>query len=52
MPLLFSQRLDEALKKAGKPVEMYTYEGDDHNISGNVNTALDRSVSFFDKYLK
>lgn len=52
VPLLFSERLDEALKKAGKPVSLYTYEGDDHNIAANVNTALDRSVAFFDKYVK
>lgn len=52
VPLLFSQRLDEALKKVGKPVEMFPYEGDDHNIAANVNVALERSVKFFDKYLK
>lgn len=52
VPVLFSERLDEALKKAGKPVTLYTYEGDDHNIANNVNTALQRSVDFFDKHLK
>lgn len=52
VPLLFSQRLEEALKKANKPVELYTYEGDDHNLSNNLGSALDRSVEFFDKYLK
>lgn len=52
VPLLFSQRLDEALKNAGKPVEFYTYEGDNHNLSNNLNTALQKSVDFFDRYLK
>ena len=52
VPILFSERLDEALKQAGKPVEFYTYEGDDHNLSNNLYTALDRSVKFFDTYLK
>lgn len=52
VPLLFSQRLFDALKKAGKTVELYTYEGDDHNISGHLDTALSRSVAFFDRYLK
>jgi len=52
VPFLFSQRLDEAMKKAGKPVEFYTYEGDDHNISGNLDLVLQRSVDFFDRYLK
>jgi len=52
VPLLFSQKLDEAMKKAGRTVEFYTYEGDDHNISQNLTLALQRSVDFFDKYLK
>ncbi len=52
VPLLFSQRLDEALKTAGKSVEFYTYQGDDHNLSNNLSSALQRSVDFFDKYLK
>lgn len=52
VPLLFSERLDEAVKNAGKSVEFYTYDGDDHNLSGNLSLALNRSVEFFDKYLK
>src|SRR3989338_10779928 len=52
VPILFSQRLNEALKNAGKNVEFYTYTGDDHNLSNNLNTALQRSVDFFDKHLK
>jgi dipeptidyl aminopeptidase/acylaminoacyl peptidase len=52
VPLLFSQRLDDAMKAAGKPVEFYSYEGDDHNISHNLDLALERSVGFFDRYLK
>lgn len=52
VPILFSQKLEEALKKAGKIVEFYTYVGDDHNLSNNLDTALSRSVAFFDKYLK
>lgn len=52
VPLLFSQKLDEALKNAGKPVEFYTYEGDNHNLSVNQSVALQRSVQFFDTYLK
>lgn len=52
VPLLFSRRLDEAMKNAGKTVEFYSYEGDDHNLSSNLDTALQRSVEFFDKYLK
>ncbi len=52
VPVTFSQSLYEKMKKAGKTVEIYTYEGDDHNIANNLNIALQRSVDFFDKYLK
>lgn len=52
VPLLFSERLNEAMKNAGQSVEFYTYEGDDHNLSRNLSLALNRSVEFFDKYLK
>lgn len=52
VPLLFSQKLDEALKNAGKTVEFFTYEGDNHNLSNNLGLALQRSVEFFDRHLK
>jgi dipeptidyl aminopeptidase/acylaminoacyl peptidase len=52
VPLLFSERLNEAMKAAGKEVELFTYEGDGHNISGNLSLALNRSVEFFNKHLK
>jgi dipeptidyl aminopeptidase/acylaminoacyl peptidase len=52
VPILFSQRLDDAMKKNNKSVEFYTYEGADHNISQYVDQALQRSIDFFDKYLK
>jgi dipeptidyl aminopeptidase/acylaminoacyl peptidase len=52
VPLEFSTTLEQQLKSAGKTVELFTYKGDDHNISANLSTALQRSVDFFDKYLK
>lgn len=52
VPVEFSEKLDEQLKKANKPVESYIYEGDDHNIANNLGIALQRSVEFFDKHLK
>ena len=52
VPLLFSQRLETAVKNAGKTVELFTYEGDDHNIAGNLSVALQRSVEFFDQNVK
>jgi dipeptidyl aminopeptidase/acylaminoacyl peptidase len=44
--------LEEKMKGAGKYVETYLYQGDDYNLSSNLSLALDRSVEFFDKYLK
>ena len=52
VPIEFSQKLNDQMKSAGKEVELYTYSGDDHNISHNFNLAMQRSVAFFDKYLK
>ena len=40
------------MKKEGKEVELFVYEGDDHNISANFNVAMQRSIEFFDKNLK
>jgi len=52
VPFEFSETLDAQMIEAGKEVEIYLYEGDDHNISSNFSTAAARSVEFFDKYLK
>jgi len=52
VPVEFSEILDQELKTASKPSELYIYEGDDHNIAANLGVALDRSVAFFDRYLK
>lgn len=52
VPVEFSEKLEKDLKEKGKTVELYVYEGDDHNIESNFNTAIQRSVEFFDRYLK
>jgi dipeptidyl aminopeptidase/acylaminoacyl peptidase len=52
VPILFSEKLVEAMHNANKEVEFYSYQGDDHNLSHNLSTALKRSVEFFDKYVK
>src|SRR5438309_708433 len=52
VPLQFSQTLASDLKAAGKPVDLYTYAGSDHNISQGFSLAMSRSVSFFDRSLK
>lgn len=52
VPVAFSETLDTQLKAAGKESELYIYTGDDHNLSANLSTALQRSVEFFDRTLK
>ena len=52
VPPAFSEKLHQQLKDAGKESELYTYSGDDHDISANFVTAMNRSIEFFDKYLK
>lgn len=52
VPLQFSQTLANDLQAAGKPVELYTYAGADHNISQEFTVAMARSVAYFDRYLK
>jgi fermentation-respiration switch protein FrsA (DUF1100 family) len=37
---------------AGMPAEFYTYEGDNHNLSGFFTTAMNRTIKFFDLYLR
>jgi dipeptidyl aminopeptidase/acylaminoacyl peptidase len=54
VPTEFSQTLYQQAQAAGLPVpvEYYEYPGDNHNLSKSFNTAMQRSVAFFDKYVK
>lgn len=52
VPYEFSEILGQQMLQAGKEAELYTYPGDDHNISNYFSTAMQRSVAFFDTYLK
>lgn len=52
VPPALSQLLYDELKKIGKPVELYTYEGADHNISQSYNLAMSRTVKFFNDHLR
>jgi len=52
VPVEFSKNLENQMRDVGKKVELFVYEGDDHNISSNLSLALKRSVDFFDNYLK
>ncbi len=52
VPEIFSEHVYEAAQAIGAPVELYTYPGDDHNISNYFSLAMQRSVAFFDQYVK
>jgi dipeptidyl aminopeptidase/acylaminoacyl peptidase len=52
VPLLFSQTLVDQVLEAGGSAELYTYQDDNHNISGFFSTAMQRTIAFFDQYLK
>jgi uncharacterized protein len=52
VPVALSEILYGELQAAGVPAELYLYEGDNHNIYANFWTAMNRSIAFFDAYLK
>lgn len=52
VPLEFSEILNEQVLAVGKSIELYTYEGDNHNISNSFGLAMQRTIEFFDKYVK
>lgn len=52
VPHILSELLAEEVEAVGKSVETYLYEGDDHNLTINFSTAMERSVAFFDQYVK
>lgn len=52
VPVVFSEILYEQVQAAGRPVELYLYEGDNHNIFANFWTAMNRSIEFFDAHVK
>lgn len=52
VPLRFSETLFNEINKRGLPIEFYTYPGSNHNISQGFNLAMQRTVTFFDKYVK
>jgi uncharacterized protein len=52
VPVAYSEILHESLQAAGQVSELFIYQGDNHNISGNFGAAAQRSVDFFDTYLK
>jgi dipeptidyl aminopeptidase/acylaminoacyl peptidase len=52
VPLEFSIILEEEIRQVGGQVEFYTYEGDDHNLANFFGLAMQRSITFFDTYVK
>jgi dipeptidyl aminopeptidase/acylaminoacyl peptidase len=52
VPLEFSIRLAGQVRNAGEVADLYTYEGGNHNISKYFSTATQRTIAFFDLYLK
>lgn len=52
VPVEFSEKLYAQLEEAGQPAELYIYPGDDHNLAGQFSPAMQRSVEFFDRYVK
>lgn len=52
VPLIFSERLWQQMTDLSKPVELYIYDGDDHNLSRSFSLAMHRTIAFFDTYLK
>ncbi len=52
VPWEYSQMLYDELIAANQIAEFYSYEGDNHNISRNFTLAMQRTIEFFDRYLK
>ena len=52
MPWEFSDTLNKQIKAVGGTVELYSYPGDDHNLANSFGIAMQRSIQFFDKYVK
>ena len=52
VPIEFSAVLYDQIQDVGGLVEYHVYQGDDHNISNSFGTAMQRSIAFFDTYVK
>jgi uncharacterized protein len=52
VPLEFSELLFYELINANQYVELYKYDGDNHNISNYFSTAMQRTIEFFDRFVK
>jgi dipeptidyl aminopeptidase/acylaminoacyl peptidase len=52
VPEEFSQSLLQQVQAAGKSAELFTYPGDDHNLAYSFGLAMQRTIAFFDRYVK
>lgn len=52
VPYAYSEKLFADLQAIGWPSALFTYPGDNHNLSANLSQALQRSVAFFDQHVK
>jgi dipeptidyl aminopeptidase/acylaminoacyl peptidase len=52
-PPVWSQKLYQAFKDAGKNAQLFAYEGEYHSFNGDAWLAfMDRTTQFFDQYVK
>ena len=52
VPLAFSNLLLDDISGAGGAVEYFMYPGDDHSLTTSFDTAMARSIAFFDAHVK
>ncbi len=52
VPIEFSETLYEQIVGSGGTVEFYEYQGDNHNLSTYFSLAMQRTIQFFDRYVK
>jgi dipeptidyl aminopeptidase/acylaminoacyl peptidase len=52
VPHTFSEKLAAQIKDVGGSVELFLYAGDNHNLTDSFDTAMNRTIEFFDLYLK
>ena len=52
VPVEFSTTLYQQLLVAEIPAELYIYENDNHNLSNSFELAMQRTIHYFDIYLK
>jgi dipeptidyl aminopeptidase/acylaminoacyl peptidase len=52
VPLEFSETLFYQMLAVNQYVELYKYEGDNHNLSNYFITAMSRTIEFFDRFVK